>query len=216
MTMGVDAEIEDLIKRLGRLDTAGAADAQQGFGVLDPAIRSVTPGFRVAGRAFTVKCYPGSIITVHKALVEAEPGDVLVVDGEADGRAGALFGELMGRETKDRGLAGIVIDGAVRDVNGLRALGLPTFARQITPRVGVNRRLGQTRVPVSVGGVVVRPGDYVLADDDGVIIIPMENLAQIVQAVEGIEEKERGLAAAIDRHERLVDLLNFRPLIFGE
>lgn len=206
--------MDDLVARLGRLDTAGAADAQRGFGVLDPAIRSVTPGLRVAGRAFTVKCYPGSIITVHKALVEAQAGDVLVVDGEADGRAGALFGELMGRETADRGFAGIVVDGAVRDVGGLKKLGFPTFARHVTPRVGVNRRLGLTQVEISVGGVVVRPGDYVLADDDGVIIIPAADLQTTVEAVEAIEEKERGLAAAIDRHERLVDLLNFRPLIY--
>src|SRR5262249_44568224 len=153
---------------------------------------------RVAGPAFTVKCYPGSIITVHKALVEAKPGDILVVDGEGDGRAGALFGELMAREARDRGLRGIVVDGAVRDLNGLRALGFPTFARHVTPRVGVNRRLGSTRAAVSVGGVVVRPGDYVLADD-GVAFIPKEQLDAIVAAVDAIDRKERGLAEAIDR-----------------
>ena len=79
-------DVEDLVARLGRSDTAAVADAQGGFGILDPAIRTVVPGRKVAGRAFTVKCYPGSIITVHKALIEAQPGDVLVVDGEADGR----------------------------------------------------------------------------------------------------------------------------------
>jgi regulator of RNase E activity RraA len=204
---------EELIDRLGRLDTAGTSDAQKGFGVLDPAIQSVTPGLKLAGPAFTVKCYPGSIITVHKALLEAAPGDVLVVDGESDGRAGALFGELMGREARDRGFAGIVIDGAVRDRAGLIRLGFPTFARQVTPRVGVNRRLGVTHVPVSVGEVVVNPGDYILADDDGVIVIPQSELAAIVNAVEAIEEKERGLAAAIDRHERLADLLGMRAAI---
>ncbi len=209
-------EESELIARLGRLDTAGAADAQQGFGVLDPSIRTVTPGLRVAGPAFTVKCYPGSIITVHKALVEAAPGSLLVVDGEADGRAGALFGELMAREAKDRGFLGIVVDGAVRDCNGLRSLGFPTFASHITPRVGVNRRLGVTNVPVSVGSVVVHPGDYILADDDGVIVIPRSNLATIVDAVEAIEKKERGIAEAIDRHERLADILSFRETIGGE
>lgn len=206
-------EEEELVARLGRLDTAGAADAQQGFGVLDPSIRTVTPGLRVAGPAFTVKCYPGSIITVHKALLEARPGSVLVVDGEADGRAGALFGELMAREAKDRGFAGIVVDGAVRDGNGLRSLGFPTFASHISPRVGVNRRLGVTNVPVSVGSVVVNPGDYILADDDGVIAIPRLNLESVVEAVEAIEKKERGMAEAIDRHERLADILGFRELI---
>jgi len=204
---------KDLVERLSRLDTAGTADAQMGFGVLDPVIQSVTPGLKMAGPAFTVKCYPGSIITVHKALLEAAPGDVLVVDGESDGRAGALFGELMGREARDRGFAGIIVDGAVRDRAGLIRLGFPTFARQVTPRVGVNRRLGVTQVPVSVGEVVVNPGDYILADDDGVIVIPQADLAAIVDAVGAIETKERGLAAAIDRHERLADLLGMRAAI---
>lgn len=205
--------MQDLVARLARSDTAAVADAQQGFGILDPAIRTVVPGAKVAGPAFTVKCYPGSIITVHKALVEARPGDVLVVDGEADGRGGALIGELMSREAMDRGLAGVVVDGAVRDVAGLRLLGFPTFARQVTPRVGVNRRLGQTRVPVSVGGVVVHPGDYILADDDGVAVIPETDIARIVEAIEAIERKEIGLTEAINRHERLVDLLGFTEAI---
>jgi 4-hydroxy-4-methyl-2-oxoglutarate aldolase len=203
----------ELVARLGRLDTAGASDAQKGFGVLDPEIRTITPGLRAAGPAFTVKCYPGSIITVHKALLDAEPGSILVVDGEGDGRAGALFGELMARESRDRGIAGIVVDGAVRDRSGLRALPFPTFARHVTPRVGVNRRLGVTNVPVSVGSVVVNPCDFVLADDDGVVIIPSHDLQSIVEAVEAIEQKERGIAAAIDRHERLADILGLRSTI---
>lgn len=208
-------QARELVARLAQLDSAGVSDAQRGFGVLDPAIHSVTPGLHLAGPAFTVKCYPGSIITVHKALLEAQPGDVLVVDGEADGRAGALFGELMARESKDRGLAGIVVDGAVRDRTGLRTLPFPTFARAVTPRVGVNRRLGVTNIPVSVGAVLVSPGDWLVADDDGVVIIPASDVERIVAAVEAIEVKERGLADAIDRHERLADLLGLRSAIEG-
>lgn len=207
--------MDDYIARLRRLDTAGVADAQKGIGILDPAIRSMVPGLKLAGPAFTVKCYPGSIITVHKAFTEAAPGDVLVVDGEGDARAGALIGELMSREAIERGFAGIVVDGPVRDLNGLRELRFPTFASAVTPRVGVNRRVGYTGIPVSVGGIIVRPGDYILADDDGVAVIPQEDLATIVEAVEGIERKEAGLVEAIGRGERLVDLLNFQEAIKG-
>jgi 4-hydroxy-4-methyl-2-oxoglutarate aldolase len=201
--------LDEYAARLERLDTAGVADAQKGLGIMEPAIHSIVPGLRVAGPAFTVKCYPGSIITVHKALIEAKPGDILVVDGEADGRAGALLGELMGREARDRGFRGVIIDGAVRDLAGLRALQFPTFARHYTPRVGVNRRLGATQIDITVGGVIVRPGDYVLADDDGVAIIAREDLDAIIEATEAIDHKEIGYAAAIDRHERLVDILGF-------
>ena len=207
--------MEEQIERLRRMDTARVADAQGGFGILDPAIHTMVPGAKLAGPAFTVKCYPGSIITVHKALTEAKPGDVLVVDGEGDARAGALIGELMSRECIERGFAGVVIDGPVRDLNGMRDLGFPAFASSVSPRVGVNRRLGQTGIPVTVGGVIVNPGDYILGDDDGVAVIPAAKLAAILEAVEGIERKEAGLVEAIARGERLVDLLNFRQAIQG-
>lgn len=206
---------DEYVDRLRQSFTAAVADVQQGFGILDPEIRTRTPGLVLAGPAFTVKCYPGSIITVHKALTEAQPGDVLVIDGEADGRAGALIGELMSHEAVDRGLAGVVVDGALRDVAGLRELRFPAFARQVTPRVGVNRRLGSTQVPVSVGGVIVQPGDYILGDDDGVAVIPAAEIADVVTGVEQVERKERGLLEAIQRHERLVDLLHFGDAIQG-
>jgi 4-hydroxy-4-methyl-2-oxoglutarate aldolase len=210
-----ESNLNGYVARLERLDTAGIADAQQGLGILEPTIRTVVPGLKVAGPAFTVKCYPGSIITVHKALLEAAPGDILVIDGEGDGRAGALIGELMAREARDRGLRGAIVDGAVRDVAGLHTLRFPAFARHVSPRVGVNRRLGSTQVAISIGGVVVHPGDYVLADDDGVAIIPRAKLVEIVAAGEAIEQKERGLVEAIDRHERLADLLGMRATIEG-
>jgi len=210
-----ESDLNGYVARLERLDTAGVGGAEQGLGILEPAIRTVVPGLKVAGPAFTVKCYPGSIITVHKALLEAAPGDILVIDGEGDGRAGALIGELMAREARDRGLRGAIVDGAVRDVAGLHTLGFPAFARHVSPRVGVNRRLGSTQVAISIGGGVVHPGDYVLADDDGVAIIPRAKLAEIVAAGEAIEQKERGLVEAIDRHERLADLLGMRATIEG-
>jgi 4-hydroxy-4-methyl-2-oxoglutarate aldolase len=205
--------VSDLVVRLERLEAAKVADAQGGLGIMDPGIQTIVPGVKAAGTAFTVKCYPGSIITVHRALVRAKPGDVLVVDGEGDGRAGALMGELMAREAIDRGLRGIVCDGALRDAAGLRELGFPSFARYVTPRVGVNRRLGLTEVDVTVGGVIVRMGDFILADDDGVAVIPREQIAEIIEKVEAINVKEQGFADAIDRHERLVDILGFGELI---
>lgn len=205
--------MSDFVTRLERLEAAKVADAQGGLGVLDHGIRSIVPGLKVAGTAYTVKCYPGSIITVHKALTEAKAGDILVVDGEGDGRAGALMGEIMALECIDRGFKGIVCDGALRDAAGLRELNFPAFARHITPRVGVNRRLGLTGIDVTVGGVIVRTGDYVLADDDGVAVIPREKIAETLDKVEAIVVKEQGLVEAIGRKERLVDLLGFKELI---
>src|SRR5437868_6224388 len=129
----------DALARLANLATAGVGDAQQSFGIMHPSIRSLAPGTRLCGPAYTVKCYPGSIVTVHKALLEAEPGDILVVDGEGDER-GALFGELMSQQALVNGVGGIVIDGPVRDRNAVVDSGFAVFASGITPRVGTNRR----------------------------------------------------------------------------
>jgi RraA family protein len=182
----------DLLRRLAEFPTAVISDAQRGLGVVRPTIRSMVPGAKVVGPAHTVKCYPGSIITVHKALLEATPGEVLVVDGEGDDR-GALFGELMTLQAQANGIAGIVIDGPLRDRNAVADSGFPAFATCVTPRVGTNRRVGETQVPISCGGAVVRPGDIVLGDDDGVVIVPVEQLEATVQAAEGIKGKEAGI-----------------------
>src|SRR5947209_11272018 len=154
----------DPLSRLATFPTATISDAQRSFGIMRPTIRSLTPGLRLAGPAHTVKCYPGSIITVHKALLEARPGEVLVVDGEADER-GALWGELMTLQAQANALAGIVVDGPVRDRHAVAALGFAVFASSVTPRVGSNRRVGHTQVPIQCGGVVVRPGDVMGGDD---------------------------------------------------
>src|SRR5919199_917333 len=172
----VDGSTEaDLLARLGQYATATISDAQKSFGIMRPAIRPLAPGMRIVGTAHTVKCYPGSIITVHKALLEARPGEVLVVDGEADER-GALWGELMTLQAQANGLGGIVVDGPVRDRQAVTALGFPVFASSVTPRVGSNRRVGRTQLPIQCGGIVVRPGDMIVADDDGVAGVGLEKV----------------------------------------
>lgn len=194
---------------LETIPTAALSDAQTGLTTLHPAISSRVPGAKLVGPAFTVLCLTGSIITVHRALLAARPGDVLVIDGQGD-PSSALFGELMARDAKAAGLAGVVVDGAVRDVRGLCELGFPAFARWVTPRVGTNRRLGPIDVEIACGGVVVKPGDWIVGDDDGVVVVPKPHLLPLVEAGLTIEEKERQIAARIDRGERIADVLQFR------
>jgi 4-hydroxy-4-methyl-2-oxoglutarate aldolase len=202
------------MRRLAEFPTAAVSDAQRGLGAVRPSVRSMVPGARLIGPAHTVKCYPGSIITVHKALLEATPGEVLVVDGEGDDR-GALFGELMTLQAQANGVAGIVIDGPLRDGHAVAAAGFPAFATCLNPRVGTNRRVGQTQIPVQCGGAVVRPGDIVLGDDDGVVIVPLEHLAAVIDAAEGIKRKEADIRRAIADGQQLADLIGFRTLIYG-
>lgn len=195
--------------RLQEIPTAALSDAQTGLTTMHAAIENRTPGLKLIGPAVTVQCLVGSIITVHQALATAEPGSVLVVDGLGD-QSGALFGELMGRDAKAAGLAGIVVDGAIRDVAGLRQLEFPTFSRWVTPRVGTNRRIGAINVPIACGGVAVQPGDWIVGDDDGVVVLPQANLEQVIEAGLAVEDKERDIAARIDAGERIADILGMR------
>jgi 4-hydroxy-4-methyl-2-oxoglutarate aldolase len=204
--------MERLLERLRQIPVANVSDVRNSFGVLDPAIRPVVAG--LCGPAVTVKCYPGSIITVHKALYEARPGDLLVVDGEGDMR-GAMFGELMALAAHIKGLAGVIIDGPVRDLRELQALGLPIYARGFNPRVGTNRRVGQVGVPISVGGVVINPGDILLGDQDGLIAIAAAELEATVTAAEKKSLAEDEIARRIRGGEALIDILGMREAIYG-
>ena len=207
------APSNDALARLARYATATISDAQRSFGIMRPEIRALAPGMRLAGIAHTVKCYPGSIITVHKALLEAQPGEVLVVDGEGDDH-GALFGELMTLQALANGLAGIVVDGPVRDRSAVIESGFAVFASSVNPRVGSNRRVGETQVPIQCGGVVVRPGDLIIGDDDGVAVIAQEQAEAVLEAAEAIKRKEIGIREAITQGRQLADLIGFRQLIY--
>ncbi len=209
----MSAALDPILRgRLATIHTGSLSDALGSLGVLAAPIRAMTPGARLIGPAFTVKCYPGSILTVHKALMEAPSGVVLVVDDEGDTR-GALWGEVMTHQAKRQGILGLVTDGPVRDTAEITALGFPVFAGSVTPRVGTNRRVGLTQVPISCAGVLVHPEDIVVADADGVVIIPRDQAASVVERAEGIVHRDEGFIRQIGEGKLLVDLLNFRELI---
>jgi 4-hydroxy-4-methyl-2-oxoglutarate aldolase len=211
MSTGLDPILRE---RLIKIHTGSLSDALGSLGVLAASIRPISPGLRVVGPAFTVKCYPGSIITVHKALMEAPAGVVLVVDDEGDTR-GAIWGEVMTHQAQRQGILGLVTDGPVRDTAEIAALGFPLFAGSVTPRVGTNRRVGLSQVPISCAGVLVHPEDIVVADADGVVIIPQNQVAPVVERAEGIVHRDEEFIRQIGQGKLLVDLLNFRELITG-
>jgi 4-hydroxy-4-methyl-2-oxoglutarate aldolase len=204
--------MEDWVKRFSLVAAAAVSDALGSFGALSSEIRAMVPGARVAGPCYTVRCHAGSILTLHKAVLEAPAGSVLLVDSGGE-LQGALMGELMARDCVRAGLAGAVIDGAIRDVAGIRQLGFPVWARASTPRVATNRRLGQTQVPIACGNTPVFPGDWVVADDDGVVVIPKELVASILAGAEAVETKETGIANRIDQGERIADILGLRQTL---
>ena len=161
---------------------------------------------KLVGRAFTVACCNDSL-TVIKALHNAAPGDVLVVDGQ-QGRM-ALAGELFSTEAKRKGLAGMVVDGAVRDVATIRAMHFPVYCRSIFPLSGSTAHIGVTQVPVSCGGVTVVPGDIVFGDDDGIVVAPEAELIELLPLAEAIQKKEAEALQRMAHGESLLGLFNF-------
>lgn len=165
-----------------------------------PGIMSVpaaTPR-RLFGPAFTVRTRPGDNLVVHKALDLAQPGDVLVIDGGGHTDR-AVLGGLIVRYARSRHLAGLVVDGAVRDLADLDELGLPVYARAVTHVGPYKDGPGEIGGPVTIGGTVVRSGDVVVGDQDGVVFVPVERVASVLSAAVALLENEQLICEAIDR-----------------
>jgi 4-hydroxy-4-methyl-2-oxoglutarate aldolase len=199
-----DPSTADLIARLGRVDTTSLVDASPGLRVLPRETRPVRPGSRLVGRAVTVDAQ-SDLVPVLVGLASAGPGDVLVVAGDPDR---AIAGELFATEALRRGLAGLVVHGLCRDSRTLRALDLPVFATGVTPRACPARAVPTVGVTLTLGDVEVRPGDLVLADDDGVVVGSPAEMAAAIDGAEAIQVREEALRAAIERGESLFDHLN--------
>jgi 4-hydroxy-4-methyl-2-oxoglutarate aldolase len=188
---------KEVTARLARIPTANISDAMGKAGVMHHEIKPLWPGLRVCGPALTCSAID---LTVKKfALSLAQPGDVFLL--AAGGvPAYACFGELSSNILRSRGAAGVVVDGAARDVAGIREAGMPAFARAVTPRnyhypFGLEH--GAVNLPVVCGGVAVRPGDVIIADDDGVVVVPLEIAGEVAGAAEAMQAAEAQRRQAI-------------------
>jgi len=177
------------------LASSNVADAMGRFGFMDPGIQSRS-GLPLCGLAVTVNVRPGDNLMVHKALQLAEPGDVVVVSTNGN-TTSAVFGELMCRTASARRLGGLVVDGAIRDVEGITALGFAVFSRTVTPGGCDKDGPGEINVPVSCGGAVVHPGDIVIGDRDGIAVVPRADAAEVLDLVRALVRNEEARVAEI-------------------
>lgn len=159
--------------------TGNICDANGGRGVMDAGIHPLDRHMQLAGRALTVACAAGDNLTIHKAVVLAQPGDVLVINCGGYLNAG-VFGEMLALSCMAKGIAGVVIDGSCRDVNDLIELNFPTFVRGVNPRGTIKDTCGAVGGEVLCGGVTVRTGDVIVGDCDGVVVIPQEDAEEIL------------------------------------
>lgn len=174
--------------QLARLGSATTYEAGGRLGFVDADLVQVVPGTRAAGPARTVRCGQGDNLTVHAAMAEVQPGDVLVLTMPEPAPV-ALVGDLLATQAKARGAAAILVDASVRDREELVELGLPVWARWIRVRGAGKRELGAIDEAVTVGGAEIRPGDIVVLDADGAAVVPVERVAEV-------------LAAALERDRR--------------
>jgi 4-hydroxy-4-methyl-2-oxoglutarate aldolase len=170
------------------------ADVAGRRGALNGRIAPLAPAMRFAGPAITVEVRPGDNLMIHAALAIAKPGDVIVVDGKGD-LSSALMGEIMSQQAMALGIAAVVIDGAVRDSEAIRALGFPMYAAGLNPNGPTKSVPGRLNHPISIGGVTVNPGDLVVGDADGVTVIERDKAAAMLPlAAEKVAAETRRIA----------------------
>jgi 4-hydroxy-4-methyl-2-oxoglutarate aldolase len=187
-----------LVAEAAEFQAAILADVAGRRGALHGRIQALRPRMKVAGPAFTVDVRPGDNLMIHAAISLAQPGDVLVIDGKGD-LSSALMGTIMMTACRQLGIAGVVVDGAVRDTLEIDEMDYPVFAAGANPNGPTKNVAGRIGYPVSVGGVTVRAGDFILGDADGVVAVERERLAELIPAARRKVEDEAARVAAIQR-----------------
>jgi RraA family protein len=192
-----------LVRRFAAVPAANVSDVMARMTGAGPTLRPLHAGGILAGPAFTVKSRPGDNLMLHKALDLASPGDVIVVDAGGD-LTNAMLGEMMLAHAQTRGLAGVVINGAVRDLDSIRSNTFPVYAAGVTHRGPYKDGPGEINVQISLNGMIVEPGDLILGDPDGVVCVPFDEAEAICAAAESKHAEETAhlqhiLAGKVDR-----------------
>ncbi|WP_169989036.1 4-carboxy-4-hydroxy-2-oxoadipate aldolase/oxaloacetate decarboxylase [Microbispora sp. H10836] len=206
---------QDLVRRLGELGTATVHEAQGRSGFLGPAFRPAWAGARRAGTAVTALCWPGDNTMIHVAVEQCQAGDLLVVATTSPSTDG-LFGELFATALQTRGVRGVVLGCGVRDVAELRELGFPAWSTTVSAQGTVKATLGAVNVPIVLGGQRIRPGDAVVADDDGVVVVPRTEVPAVHRAAEARIAKEEATRAAFRAGELGLDRYGMRERLAAQ
>ncbi len=197
------------ISSLERLGVSTVHEAQTRTGLMAPYMRPIWRGARIAGSAVTALCHPGDNWMIHVACEVVKPGDILVVACSSENTDGA-FGELLATSLKARGAKGVVLDMGCRDAAEISEMKFPLWSRAISAKGTVKASIGAVNMPVVCAGVNVKAGDVVVADDDGVVIVPRLEAAKVAKAGEEREKKEAASRARLQKGELGLDLYGMR------
>ena len=209
---GCPRAVADQVTALAEFGVATVHEAIGRTGYLGPAIRPVHLGSRVGGTAVTVLCWPGDNLMIHAAVEQCQPGDLLVVTTTSPSADGA-FGELLATSLRHRGVRGLVTTGGVRDVAELHAMNFPVFSAAVSAQGTVKATAGAVNVPVSIGGQQITPGDAVIADDDGVVVVRRTEVGPALAAAAARVAKEDATRAAFQAGELGLDRYGLRAVL---
>jgi len=197
-----------LIEKMYSFSSATLHEAMDRQGAMDCSIKPIKPGSKICGRAVTVKTHLGDNLMLHKALAMAEAGDIIVADTGMCTEA-ASWGDIMSVQAKYKGVSGLVLNGSVRDVAEIRAMDFPVYCAGVSIKGLMKDSLGTVNHPICCGSVTVYPGDIVVADDDGVVVIPLGSAEETIIKARQREEREADMIRSIRSGERMYDMLGF-------
>jgi 4-hydroxy-4-methyl-2-oxoglutarate aldolase len=202
---------ENALERFLVFDPATLYEAAGLRGMVDPSIRPAWPGARICGVAATVECPPADNLMLHHAVAAAKPGEVIVAQTGGYLLTGA-WGEILTVAAQARGVVGLAIDGAVRDIEAIAERGFPVFSRGLAIGAATKQRPGRLNVPIQFGGVMVRPGDIVFGDADGLVILEQERVEEIYGAAVKRQKREEDLIAQLHLGKTTIELLGLPAL----
>lgn len=202
----------DAIQALRDLGAATVYEAQGAKGALDSGMKPIHPAMKVAGPALTVDMRPADNLMIHYAMLKAKPGDVLVLDTKGFLEAGP-WGDVLTQQALHLGLAGLVINGAVRDASAIIEMGFPVFCRGLSIKSTGKNQPGKINVPICIGDVQINPGDIIVGDQDGLVVVPQTEVDDAIKKAQAREEKEALFRQQIKNGATTAELLGLTEIL---